>query len=221
MYYIHNFKVNNNYEIKQVHMPNNEILENALSEKLPTIITGTIYNWSEFYDYSPNFIQQNYETVLDKSNKHQSDGYIKIDNFYKKINKLDIINKYTKHLHFPYSIYKQYDLTIGNPKYKTELVRCNIYRQLLCQMYGTLNICLFAPNQTQFLYPYPNNTNKSMCNFWDIDDVKFPNFNSAKYIEIILKQGQILYVPKGWWYCIHSPKQSITIISKSKPFFII
>ena len=65
IYYTQIVKVNNNYEIKQVHLPTNAILETTLAEKLPTVITGSIYNWTDFHDYSPSYLERSYDEKND------------------------------------------------------------------------------------------------------------------------------------------------------------
>ena len=231
IYYTQIVKVNNNYEIKQVHLPTNAILETTLAEKLPTVITGSIYNWTDFHDYSPSYLERSYDEQIvfedSMENKDENgntiDQFVVIEDFYKKINKLDTINEYTKDLHFPYTYNKKYDLIVGKGDgriNRESLSRCTSFRHLICQLYGTLKVSLFAPNQGGYLYPQIGNSNQSMCDFWNIDEVKYPKFNDAKYIDIMLKQGQILYIPKGWWYCIESGG-SVSVISKSKPFFLL
>lgn len=43
------------------------------------------------------------------------------------------------------------------------------------------------------------------------DPEKYPNFKSAKYIEIELKAGEALFIPKLWWHYVKTLEPSIAV----------
>jgi [protein]-arginine 3-hydroxylase / protease len=70
------------------------------------------------------------------------------------------------------------------------------YHNLLAQVVGSKYIRLYAPDQSSRLYPHAGMmSNTSQVNVEKIDDDRFPNFRDAKYVECILKAGQVLYIP--------------------------
>ena len=86
----------------------------------------------------------------------------------------------------------------------------------LIQIHGEKRIVLFAPSQTYNLYPlslfnYLKHGLKLRANYSQVypenpDFVKFPKFKKAlsyRY-EVILKQGEILFIPAGWWHEVTS-----------------
>ena len=94
-------------------------------------------------------------------------------------------------------------------------VECLHYDPLdgtLMQLHGAKKVVLFPPSQTYNLYPFPLYAHfrhglKLRCWFSQVypekpDFESFPKLKSAlqhKH-EVILNQGEILYIPAGWWH---------------------
>ncbi len=86
----------------------------------------------------------------------------------------------------------------------------------LIQVYGEKRLVLFPPSQTYNLYPlslfnYLWHGLKLRANYSQVypenpDLVKFPKFKTAlsNRYEVILKQGEILFIPAGWWHEVTS-----------------
>ncbi|GAB1541853.1 hypothetical protein NUACC21_45260 [Scytonema sp. NUACC21] len=82
----------------------------------------------------------------------------------------------------------------------------------LMQMHGAKKVLLFPPSQTYNLYPFPVYTHlkhglKLRCWFSQVypekpDFIAFPKLKSAlqQKREVILNQGETLYIPAGWWH---------------------
>jgi lysine-specific demethylase 8/hypoxia-inducible factor 1-alpha inhibitor (HIF hydroxylase) len=82
----------------------------------------------------------------------------------------------------------------------------------LIQLHGTKKIVLFPPSQTTNLYPFPFYVHlryglKLRCWFSQVypdrpDFAAFPKLQEAlRYKhEIVLNQGEALYIPAGWWH---------------------
>ncbi len=82
----------------------------------------------------------------------------------------------------------------------------------LMQMHGVKKVLLFPPSQTYNLYPFPVYTHlkhglKLRCWFSQVypenpDFISFPKLNVAlqNKREVILNQGETLYIPAGWWH---------------------
>jgi lysine-specific demethylase 8/hypoxia-inducible factor 1-alpha inhibitor (HIF hydroxylase) len=82
----------------------------------------------------------------------------------------------------------------------------------LMQMHGAKKVILFPPSQTYNLYPFPAYTHlknglKIRCWFSQVypenpDYISFPKLKYALQHkrEVILNQGETLYIPAGWWH---------------------
>lgn len=82
----------------------------------------------------------------------------------------------------------------------------------LIQLYGRKRVILFPPSQTRNLYPFPVSVHlrhgmKLRSWFSQVypenpDLQAFPNFRHAlsHWYDVILEQGEALYIPVGWWH---------------------
>lgn len=84
------------------------------------------------------------------------------------------------------------------------------------QIYGEKEWVLFAPDQSQYLYPNPNIPNGSLIdNLFKPDLEAFPLLaNSARY-EGTVRAGELLFIPAGWWHTTRMMKPSISIAINS------
>lgn len=82
----------------------------------------------------------------------------------------------------------------------------------LSQIYGHKAFVLYAPDQTEFLYPTANFRNIS-----SIDDLDHPNldqyplFPRALRHDLILDPGETIFIPGGWWHTAKILDLSITV----------
>lgn len=122
-----------------------------------------------------------------------------------KRNEFDIV---TKNLDLPNHILKSYAVWMGLKGSKTGIHYDKDYRNYLCQIYGKKKIYLWSPNDTKYMYQsdkYEKCAGLSKINLWDIDnETKYPLFNKAKCIEIILNPGEIIYIPSYWWHAVEN-----------------
>ncbi len=85
---------------------------------------------------------------------------------------------------------------------------------VLCQIFGTKRITLFAPSQSHLMYPFAWHT--PVLNFSQVDPrrpdlVRFPRFAEATPIEIEMHAGDMIYLPVHWWHSVESPGLSCAI----------
>jgi len=82
----------------------------------------------------------------------------------------------------------------------------------LMQLHGAKQYYVFGPDQTPFMYPVPDDANRSQINNVEYPDVeKFPLFDQAKGYSFTLEPGELLFVPSGWWHTVRILSPSITI----------
>ena len=94
-------------------------------------------------------------------------------------------------------------------------------------MNGACNIKLYNPNQKTYLYSDLKIQRFRFSNV-DIKNIQeeFINFKKAKFIEILLRRNNLLFIPRHWWFSIDFLDDTIyvifnseTIISKFVNFF--
>jgi hypothetical protein len=70
----------------------------------------------------------------------------------------------------------------------------------LTQLYGSKEFILFPPDQTQYLYPQPNNPKVSQVDVLHPDYERFPLFREARALRVMVNQGETLLFHTGWWH---------------------
>ena len=133
----------------------------------------------------------------------------------KKVNNL-LKSKEFNHLFETYLIPYSLLLSVG---WNTSIIMYDIYyemdyfelvnknRFLIGQISGESRLLLASPNQKKCLEPIitknknNNQIQRSSHHFWNEDkNNQNTAFNQLEFIDIILREGNILYIPKGWWY---------------------
>ncbi|KAJ2620848.1 hypothetical protein GGI25_004065 [Coemansia spiralis] len=74
------------------------------------------------------------------------------------------------------------------------------YDNLFAQVVGFKYFKLFSPNYTEEVYPHQKDSNLSTTSQVNVDapdHQQFPQFAQAKYVECIVKPGDLLYIPVG------------------------
>ena len=189
-------KINNQYDILQVNNPNKDNFEKMIAQRSPCVFTGIIDTWD---------IRN---LNIDKLNKLDLAAKNKLNT--------DIDNCFNYYL-TPMCLKHNFRIDTNE---KTNLVRENSFRHLICQISGTSTITLFSPNENKFLYPSKKNgITKSQIDYWNQDLKMFPKFNDAKCIDIILYPGHMLYIPYKWWYVIECENEGIQISCTSESSF--
>jgi lysine-specific demethylase 8 len=86
------------------------------------------------------------------------------------------------------------------------------YDNLLAQIVGYKRIRLFSPECSSFLYPCREPmANNSQVDIDRVDYSAFPLFKESAVIDIVLREGEMLYLPKGWWHHVVSLTKSISV----------
>lgn len=98
------------------------------------------------------------------------------------------------------------------PKNTISTMHTDDKHNFLCQVVGEKLIILAHPRDSEYLYPYDGLlSNTSQVDAEHIDHEKFPAAKNVKFQRIILKAGQMLYIPKLHWHYVRSLTPSISI----------
>jgi len=87
---------------------------------------------------------------------------------------------------------------------------------VFAQVVGTKFVRLYPPSETERLYPYSHlltNTSQVVSDLTTetVDDVKYPLFSSASFIEGHITSGDVLYIPKLWWHFVKATSNSVSV----------
>ena len=89
------------------------------------------------------------------------------------------------------------------------------YHNFYAQLHGTKKFTLFSPENWPGLYPYPflhpshTQAQVNLSNIRDIDS--FPLAGEVKGLEVILRPGDLLYMPPLWFHLVESMDTSISV----------
>ena len=93
------------------------------------------------------------------------------------------------------------------------------YENIFCQVVGKKYLRLYPPSESEKLYP----RDKDLMNNSRIDppdvlegatsiyEETFPDFLKAKFQDVVLEPGDLLYLPMGWWHFVKSCSVSISV----------
>ena len=197
-------KQNNKTEILQAETPNSNKIQELLLEKSPTIFRQVLYGWNsiiEIFDKDINEIQ------LLLKNKELKEDII------------NNLNAYSMFLSLGWD-YNMYQKQISDNHFRLE----TNHRHLICQIMGTQIIYLASPKQKNKFKNTIKDKNKhnniiSSVNFWNENEITEKPFNTLEYIKIILREGNILYIPNGWWYLCEIEEESLVLDSYNISLF--
>lgn len=84
---------------------------------------------------------------------------------------------------------------------------------LLCQVFGHKKIILAAPEDSPNLYPHETEMlkNTTQIDAENIDLEKFPLCSNVKFFNFNLYEGEMLYIPPGWWHYVRSLERSFSV----------
>ncbi|KAK9154946.1 hypothetical protein Sjap_002426 [Stephania japonica] len=84
---------------------------------------------------------------------------------------------------------------------------------LFDQVVGRKYVRLYPASVSEDLYPFTESmlSNSSQVDLDNIDDKQFPKARDQDFMDCILEQGQMLYIPPKWWHYVKSLTTSFSV----------
>ena len=208
---------NNNLKIEQLETYERNKIENYIKEKNLVIVR----NYQELndninlkillkYNKDIKFIDNPLYTIKKIVNRLYNSFLLnKI-----KINNLDL--KIIKQFGSDLSINKDIFLSNGKKHNSTTIVMTKFNRNYFHVIKGSLTIYLFTPKQEKFLYLNKTNNNELLNSEINVNNPNFELFPKYKNvindnIKIILREGNLLFIPNNWSYYIIYNEETILL----------
>ncbi|MFQ6643157.1 hypothetical protein Gotur_018789 [Gossypium turneri] len=87
------------------------------------------------------------------------------------------------------------------------------HHNILAQVVGKKYVRLYSATYSEELYPYSETMlyNSSQVDLDNIDEVEFPKVRDLEFIDCILEEGEMLYIPPKWWHYVRSLTTSFSV----------
>jgi hypothetical protein len=176
--------INNELKILQSIDPDADMVYELLDKHQPLIIQKEIFYWKEFNHLIGNSLSDIKNIIAENTQINYSE-YIK--------NNIDVYN-------LPLSYDWNIDIrnVILNDKSAIFFTKQNNYMQLFGCVTGEMRIIITPPDQCKLLEPFVK-----MVSTIDATLILNKEPMELNYIEIIIRQGNIIYIPWSWSYFIY------------------
>jgi len=178
-------KINNELKILQVTDPEPNLIYELFDNHQPIVFQQELYFWKEFNSLIGMSLVDINNSITTNKNINYSE-YIK--------NNIEIYN-------LPLS----YDWNIDirnitlNESSAIFFVKQNNYMQMFGCVTGEIRIIIATPDQSLLLEPLSN-----MVSTIDATSILNKEPLEINYIEVIVRKGNMVYVPWGWFYFIYN-----------------
>ena len=226
--YIHIFfqlKTSDDLEIYEIQMPSKQKLEEVCNFKQPVVFNYTedtlmncnVSSLQEYLAFDVYVFDEQYVKVplpLDKALE------LFKTKMYATMNNSEFLNETMAKRYFtvtdlalrpPLVSSIHYDVMFGSDNYTTRLQYSKYYRNYFLVTTGSVTIKLAPPRNSMFLNEIKNYETQefySELNPWSETNKK------VKFLEIVLTQGQLIYIPAYWWYSIRLEKDACVCMYK-------
>ena len=110
------------------------------------------------------------------------------------------------------------ELLIGGKGTKFPTLHYDGYHMntFVTQICGDKEFTFYTPDQTPYMYPEEIMANHSRVNDAHNPDLeKFPLFANARPIKVIVREGDTIFLPSGWWHTTRLLTLSIAVSTNS------
>jgi hypothetical protein len=101
----------------------------------------------------------------------------------------------------------------------TSSLHFDTHDNLMLQLDGTKELFLWHPNQSAYMYSdFHTKFGLSPINTDRVDLERFPEFAKSHAHRALLRPGDALYIPDGWWHVVHSyPGRNLAVAIEFQP----
>ena len=95
------------------------------------------------------------------------------------------------------------------------------YRNYFLVTEGSVKIKLAPPRSDKYLYTYKDYENfefRSPVNAWNVQQQYRPDFDKIKCLEVVVKKGQIIFIPAFWWNTMRFEEDASVCVFKYKTY---
>jgi hypothetical protein len=186
-------RINNEMNILQIYDPSPETLFNLYNQNQPIIIQQELQHWDGFqlllgldYDTIKLLTKENTQEILTiiKGNMQYHNNIFSY-NWTIDINRID--------------------LTYESPIF---VIKQNNLLQLFSTITGEARIILICPKEINKLGKFINNVSDK-----DITDEINKDDTELEYIEIVLREGNMIFIPYDWFYFIYSNDEETVLLN--------
>ncbi|KAL3828156.1 hypothetical protein ACJIZ3_016958 [Penstemon smallii] len=87
------------------------------------------------------------------------------------------------------------------------------HHNILAQVVGKKYIRLYPASLSEELYPHTESmlSNSSQVDLDNIDEKEFPGVSNLEFVDCILEEGEMLYIPPKWWHYVRSLTTSFSV----------
>jgi hypothetical protein len=176
--------INNELKILQVSDPDDDIAYELFNSHQPIVFQKELRFWKEFNKLLGKTLTEINTDIMTNKNIEYS-NYIK--------NNLELYN-------LPLSYDWNIDIrnVILNETSAIFFIKQNNYLQVFGCITGEMRIIITPPDQTKSLSPFTN-----MVSTIDATSILDKDPIELNYIEIIVRQGNMIYIPYNWLYFIY------------------
>jgi hypothetical protein len=97
----------------------------------------------------------------------------------------------------------------------TTPIHAELAHNLLAVIRGEKELALFAPWQSHRLYfrPFSGAPHISPVDPYVLDARRFPRAASATPWRVLLRSGDVLFLPRGWWHAVRTNEMTVALSS--------
>ncbi|KAL9169064.1 hypothetical protein ABFS82_04G055000 [Erythranthe guttata] len=87
------------------------------------------------------------------------------------------------------------------------------HHNILAQVVGKKYIRLYPASLSEELYPHSETMlcNSSQVDLDKIDEKEFPGISDLDFVDCVLEEGEMLYIPPKWWHYVRSLTASFSV----------
>jgi hypothetical protein len=193
----------NSFSILQYKNPDKDMLEKMLFEKKIAIFTHLPLHTITYLKQPIITITP---TIFKKLSQKQHTDILKT------------LKDFFSYYYVPLNIKSDLSINYEQKTTRTKLQLQPNFRFCHCQFLGVKKLILFPPNSKENLY-YSDEESDFAVDFWNQDIDQFPNLVNAKFIEILLYPGQVIFIPRNWIFCYEMLENGMSVSFYSESIF--